>query len=118
MARHTPFRITPQAAAELGRQAALTSRPGVASLELQPGGCRSWVLIIRAGVVVGEPMARTDGITLWASRDTLNQLESMNLDHHHDLRGGGFILRGPEDVEFCTCGISFSRPAKDTDSGQ
>ena len=55
MARHAPFQITPQAAAELSRLAALTSRPGVASLELQPGGCQSWALIIRAGAVVGEP---------------------------------------------------------------
>ncbi len=118
MARHAPFQITPQAAAELSRLAALTSRPGVASLELQPGGCQSWALIIRAGAVVGEPMARTDGMTLWASRDTVNQLESMRLDHHHDLRGGGFILRGPKDVQFCTCGIAFSRPAKDASQGQ
>ncbi len=113
MARHAPFHITPQAAAELSRQAALTSCPGVASLELQPGGCQNWVLVIRAGVVVGEPMARTDGMTLWAHQDTVNQLESMQLDHHHDLRGGGFILRGPKDVRFCTCGIAFSRPGKD-----
>ena len=118
MARHAPFRITPQAAAELSRQAALTSRPGVASLELQPGGCQSWVLVIRAGVVVGEPMARTDGMTLWADQDTADHLESMELDHHHDLRGGGFILRGPKDVQFCTCGVAFSRPAKEVDQGQ
>ncbi|KKZ15200.1 MAG: hypothetical protein TH68_01695 [Candidatus Synechococcus spongiarum 142] len=116
MVRHAPFQITPQAAAELSRQAALTSRPGVASLELQPGGCQGWALIIRAGVVVGDPMARTDGITLWAHQDTVNQLESMHLDHHHDLRGGGFILRGPKDVQFCTCGVSFSRPSKDADA--
>ncbi len=114
MARHAPFQITPQAAAELSRLAALTARPGVASLELQLGGCQTWVLVIRAGVVVGEPMARTDGITLWASQHTASQLESMHLDHHHDLRGGGFILRGPKDVQFCTCGIGFSRPSKDS----
>ncbi|KKZ12095.1 MAG: hypothetical protein TE42_05815 [Candidatus Synechococcus spongiarum SP3] len=118
MARHIPFQITPQAAAELIRQAALTSRPGVASLELQPGGCQSWVLVIRTGVVVGEPVARTDGMTLWAHQDTANHLESMHLDHRHDLRGGGFILRGPKDVQFCTCGVAFSRPAKDVTQGQ
>ena len=114
MVRHAPFQITPQAAAELSRQAALTTRPGIASLELQPGGCQKWVLIIRAGVVVGKPMARTDGITLCANQDTVNKLESMHLDHHHDLRGGGFILRGPKDVQFCTCGIGFSRPSQDS----
>ena len=117
MARHAPFQITPQAAAELGRQAALTPCPGVASLDLQPGGCQSRVLVIRAGVAVGEPMARGDGMTLWAHRDTARQLESMQLDHHHDLRGGGFILRGPKDVRFCTCGIAFSRPARDGNPG-
>ena len=118
MARRAPFQITSQAAAELSRQAALTSRPGVASLDLQPGGCQSWVLVIRAGVAVGEPMARADGMTLWAHRDATRQLESMQLDHHHDLRGGGFILRGPKDVQFCTCGIAFSRPARDVNPGQ
>ena len=118
MTGHAPFHVTPQAAAELSRQAALTSRPGVASLELQPGGCQSRVLIVRAGVVVGEPMARTDGITLWAHPETVNQLESMHLDHHQDLRGGGFVLRGPEDVQFCTCGVSFSRPSREGGTGQ
>ena len=118
MTGQAPFQITPQAAAELSRQAALTSRPGVASLELSPGGCQSRVLVIRAGVVVGAPMAQTDGMTLWAHQETASQLESMYLDHHHDLRGGGFILRGPKDVQFCTCGVSFSRPPRDADPGK
>lgn len=106
---HAAFRVTPAAAAELCRQAARTPRPGAATLELQAGGCEAWAVSIRAGTADGEPIARADGITLFATRDAAGQLAGMSLDHHCDLRGAGFVFSGPADMQMCSCGTSFSR---------
>ena len=107
--RHAVFRITPGAAAELCRQAARTPRPGTATLKLRAGGCEALAIAIQAGKAEGEPIARADGITLFASRDAAGQLAGMSMDLRGDLRGAGFVLGGPPEVRICSCGTSFSR---------
>ena len=109
---HAALRITPSAAAELCRQAARAGRPGAASLKLRAGSCETWAISIQAGTVEGEPIARADGLTLFATRDAASQLAGMSLDHHCDLHGAGFVFRGPEHVQMCSCGASFSRRPK------
>ena len=64
--RGQTLRLTSAAAAELCRQAAVAGTPGMMHLDLLAGTCEQWVLRLRAGHLAGSPVARADGITLYA----------------------------------------------------
>ncbi|TGG83854.1 MAG: AIR synthase [Aphanocapsa feldmannii 277cV] len=102
------FQLSAAAAAELCRQAAQTQRHNVATLALHAGDCAAWVLDVRPGIDEGIAIARGDGITLHAAACHLEHIRGLSLDYRGDLRGGGFVLQGPADVEICACGAAFS----------
>jgi Fe-S cluster assembly iron-binding protein IscA len=105
------LRITPAAAAELGRQAAVAGTPGLMHLELIQGGCEQWTIRLRPGHLAGTPVARADGITLYAPADQLPLLAGLGLDYRGDLSGGCFLVRGGGGIRSCACGAAFSRQA-------
>lgn len=109
MPRAHSLRLTAAAAAELGRQAAVAGTPGLMHLDLVDGGCGYWAIRLRPGHLAGTPVARADGITLYAPADQLALLGGLSLDYRGDLSGGGFLVRGDAGVESCACGASFSR---------
>ena len=102
--------ITPRAAAELGRQAAFAGTPGRMHLDLMEDiSCREgWLHIrLRPGDLKGVPVARTDGVTLFAPFDQLALLNGLSLNYYGDLSGGGFLITSPEGAESCVCGAGF-----------
>lgn len=103
------LRLTAAAAAELGRQAAVAGTPGLMHLDLQPNGCADWTIRLRPGHLAGVPIARADGVTLYAPGEQVGLLAGLNLDYRGDLSGGGFLVRGQEGVTSCACGAAFSR---------
>ncbi|MEB3320700.1 MAG: AIR synthase [Cyanobium sp.] len=103
------LRLTATAAAELARQAAVAGTPGLMHLDLQPGGCAAWTIRLRPGHLAGVPVARADGVTLYTPEDQAGLLIGLILDYRGDLSGGGFVVRGREDVSSCACGAAFSR---------
>ena len=105
------LRLTQTAAAELGRQASVAGTPGQMHLDLTPGECAEHVIRIRPGHLAGVAIARADGVTLYAPREQLGQLQGLTLDYRGDLSGGGFLIRGSEAIQPCACGSAFSRPA-------
>ena len=105
------LRVTAAAAAELGRQAAVAGTPGMMHLDLMPGGCERWAIRLRPGHLAGTPIARADGITLYAPAEQLALLTGLSLDYRGDISGGGFLMRPGEGVVSCACGAAFSRPA-------
>ncbi|MEB3322993.1 MAG: AIR synthase [Synechococcaceae cyanobacterium] len=108
MPRGHSLRITAAAAAELCRQAAVAGTPGLMHLELVPGSCEQWSIRLRPGHLSGTPVARADGITLYAPADQLGQLTGLQLDYRGDLSGGGFLVRAGAGVRTCACGAAFS----------
>lgn len=102
------LRLTPTAAAELGRQAAVAGTPGQMHLELLPGECADHVIQIRPGHLAGVAVARADGVTLHAPQAQINLLQGLCLDYRGDLSGGGFLIRSSEGITPCACGGAFS----------
>ena len=100
--------LSAAAAAELGRQAAVAGTPGVMHLDLVEGSCERWVIRIRPGHLAGQPIARADGITLFAPADQSERLAGLQLDYRGDLSGGGFLVRPSAEVRTCACGAAFS----------
>jgi len=109
MPRAHSLRLTAAAAAELGRQAAVAGTPGLMHLDLVEGSCERWAIRLRPGHLAGTPVARADGITLYAPADQLALLAGLSLDYRGDLSGGGFLVRTAEGLHSCACGASFSR---------
>lgn len=103
------LRITAAAAAELGRQAAVAGTPGLMHLDLIEGGCEQWTIRLRPGHLAGIPVARADGITLYAPAEQLPLLVGLGLDYRGDLSGGGFLVRPGDGIRACACGAAFSR---------
>ncbi|MEN9767927.1 MAG: hypothetical protein RLZZ32_1887 [Cyanobacteriota bacterium] len=99
--------MTAAAAAELGRQAAVAGTPGMMHLDLVDGSCERWVIRIRPGRLAGQPVARADGITVFAPAEQGERLSSLELDYRGDLSGGGFLVRTGRELRVCACGASF-----------
>jgi len=78
-------------------------------LDLLEGRCAAWTLRFRPGHFAGIPLARADGITLYAPVDQVAILNGLRIDYRGDLSGGGFLVRSGEGVSGCACGASFSR---------
>ncbi|MFM7548506.1 MAG: AIR synthase [Cyanobacteriota bacterium] len=103
------LRITAAAAAELGRQAAVAGTPGLMHLDLIEGGCEQWTIRLRPGHLAGTPVARADGVTLYAPAEQLALLAGLGLDYRGDLSGGGFLVRSGDGIRACACGAAFGR---------
>ncbi|NDD44320.1 MAG: AIR synthase [Synechococcaceae bacterium WB9_4xB_025] len=105
----TNLLITPAAAAELGRQAAVAGTPGQMHLDLLDGSCETHVIRLQPGPMGGVPVARADGITLHAPAGQTGQLEGLCLDYRSDLSGGGFLVTARSGIRCCPCGSAFTR---------
>ena len=103
------FSITSIAAAELSRQAAFAGTPGMMHLDLLKDSFNEGWLYIRLlpGKQNGVPIARADGVTLYAPEDQLDLLMGLKLNYYGDLSGGGFLISSPEGAESSACGTGF-----------
>ncbi len=109
MQRSHILSITPTAAAELGRQAAFAGIPGMMHLDLIEDALgEGWLHIrLRPGSFTGVPIARTDGVTLYAPASQVSMLKGLSLNYYGDLSGGGFLISVPEGAQGCACGAGF-----------
>ena len=107
MTKGQSLHITAAAAAELGRQAAVAGTPGMMHLDLIEGGCERWTIRLRPGHLAGVPIARADGVTVYAPEQQWPHLCGVCLDYRGDLSGGGFLVHPPEGQSSCACGAAF-----------
>ncbi len=103
------LKITSAAAAELGRQASFAGTAGMMHIDLLEDSCGDGWLHIRLipGSNNGVPLARTDGVTLYAPAEQLTLLQGLRLNYYGDISGGGFLISPPEGAEICACGAGF-----------
>ncbi|WP_320676988.1 AIR synthase [Prochlorococcus sp. MIT 1300] len=101
--------ISKSAAAELIRQSAFGGTPGEMHIDLLPDGFdEGWLYVrLRCGKQDGIPVARADGVTLFAPSDQVSLLIGLSLDYYGDLSGGGFLISTPEGAEKSPCGSGF-----------
>jgi Fe-S cluster assembly iron-binding protein IscA len=107
MTKGQSLHLTAAAAAELGRQAAVAGTPGMMHLDLIDGGCERWTIRLRPGQLAGVPIARADGVTVYAPEQQQARLCGVRLDYRSDLGGGGFLVEPPEGLVTCACGAAF-----------
>ncbi len=101
--------VTESAAAELIRQSAFGGTPGEMHIDLLTDSYdEEWLYIrIRCGQQAGIPIARTEGVTLFAPEEQHTLLKGLSLDYYGDLSGGGFLISTPEGASPSICGSGF-----------
>ncbi len=102
--------ISQSAASELSRQASFGGSPGEMSIDLvEDKNCsEGWMHIkLSPGTCNGSPIARTEGVTLYADVKKFNLLKDLKLDYYGDLSGGGFLISKPKNSKRCSCGSGF-----------
>ena len=106
--------ITSTAVFELGRQAAFADSAGMMHIDLVEDTCEeNWLHIrLRPGSLNGVPIARRDGVTLYAPAGQLKMFYGLSLNYFGDLSGGGFSISTPEGSESCACGAGFRSLSK------
>ncbi len=121
MSKRFTLTITSAAAAELTRQAAFAGKPGLMYLDfLQDTSGEGWFFLrLQPGRKDGVPVARIDGVTLYAHSEQLEMLSGLTLNYYGDLSGGGFVITPPEQAESSSCGSGFrylkkSKPDKNS----
>ena len=110
--QHGPgLTISATAVAELNRQAAVNGTPGVMNIALlDDTSGEGWQFIrISPGNNNGVPIARADGITLYAQQDQIVFLQGLKLNYFGDLSGGGFLISTPKGAEGSPCGSGFRK---------
>ncbi len=109
--------VSKTAAAELIRQSAFGGTPGEMHIDLLPDGFgEGWLYIrLRHGNQAGTPIARTDGVTLFAPPEQLSLLKDLSLDYYGDLSGGGFLISPPKGAQRSPCGSGFKILSQDID---
>ena len=101
--------VTNSASSELLRQSISRGSPGEVFIHLQPDKCEEGWMFLRvcASNKSGIPIARTDGLTVYAPESQKNLLDGLTIDHYQDLTGGGFLISTPIGAEKSTCGSGF-----------
>ena len=101
--------ITRAASNELLRQSIYRGTPGEIFLYLQPDNLDNGWMFLRVDVweKSGIPIARTDGLTVYAPESQKTVLNELTLDHYQDLTGGGFLISTPKGAKKSSCGSGF-----------
>lgn len=101
--------VTSSASCELLRQSISRGSPGEVYVYLQPDKFEEgWMFLrVSAWKKSGIPIARTDGLTVYAPESQKSLLDVLTIDHYQDLTGGGFLISTPAGAEKSTCGSGF-----------
>ena len=101
--------ITKAASNELLRQSIYLGTPGKIFLYLQHDNLDVGWMFLRVNVwkQSGIPVARTDGLTIYAPDSQKSLLDELTLDHYQDLTGGGFLISTPKGATKSSCGSGF-----------
>ena len=101
--------ITRAASNELLRQSIYRGTPGEIFLYLQSDNLDDGWMFLRVNVLgkSGVPIARTDGLTVYATESQKSLLDELTLDHYQDLTGGGFLISTPKGATKSSCGSGF-----------
>ena len=101
--------ITKAASNELLRQSIYRGTPGKIFLYLQSDNLDIGWMFLRVKIwkESGIPIARTNGLTVYAQESQKTLLDELTLDHYQDLTGGGFLISAPKGATKSSCGSGF-----------
>lgn len=105
------FLVTPRAAEEVTAIAAREGRPGAGlRVTVSAGGCSG----LQYGFALEETLAEDDlvvmvaGTRIFVDGVSLDFLDGSQLDWNEALIGAHFVVRNPQAVSGCGCGVSFA----------
>jgi iron-sulfur cluster assembly accessory protein len=83
-------------------------------LGVELGGCAGLVytLAFDHTVAADDQVFKSDRLPVVVNSQDLDYLIGLTLDYTEDLMGGAFQFRNPQATGTCSCGTSFSIPAK------
>ena len=101
--------VTNSASSELLRQSISRGSPGEVYIHLQPDKFEEGWMFLRVSdwSKSGVPIARTDGLTVYAPESQKSLLDGLTIDHYQDLTGGGFLISTPVGAIKSSCGSGF-----------
>ena len=105
------FLVTPRAAEEIAAIAAREGQPGAGlRVTVSAGGCSG----LQYGFGLEEAPAADDLVVtvestrVFVDAVSLDFLDGSQLDWHEALIGAHFVVRNPQAVSGCGCGVSFA----------
>ena len=105
------FRLTPRAAAEIR---AIAQREGKAGAGLRvsvnAGGCSGFQygFELEQQAQPEDSVSEVDGVRVFVDPVSLDLLAGAELDWAEALIGAHFVVRNPQAVSGCGCGVSFA----------
>lgn len=105
------FHVTPRAAEEIAAIAARENRAGAGlRVTVSAGGCSGLQYGFALEDSEGEDdlVVTQDGTRVFVDAVSLDFLDGSQLDWHEALIGSHFVVRNPQAVSGCGCGVSFA----------
>lgn len=105
------FGVTPAAAAQIAAIAAREGQPGAGlRVAVDAGGCSGFQYRfgLEAAAQPDDLVVERDGIRVFVDAVSLDLLAGSELDWNEALIGAHFVVRNPQAVSGCGCGVSFA----------
>jgi iron-sulfur cluster assembly accessory protein len=105
------FRVTPRAAAEIAAIAAREGQPGAGlRVAVDAGGCSGFQyrFALEAAAQPDDLVVEQDGVRVFVDAVSLDLLAGSELEWNEALIGAHFVVRNPQAVSGCGCGVSFA----------
>lgn len=105
------FRVTPRAAAEVAAIARREGRPEAGlRVSVSAGGCSGFQYGFALEDAAGEDdlVVEAGGVRVFIDAVSLDLLAGSELEWNDSLIGAHFVVRNPQAVSGCGCGVSFA----------
>jgi iron-sulfur cluster assembly accessory protein len=105
------FQVTARAAEEIAAIAAREGRAGAGlRVSVSAGGCSGLQYGFALEEAAGEDdlVVEVEGVRVFVDGVSLDFLGGSELDWHEALIGAHFVVRNPQAVSGCGCGVSFA----------
>lgn len=105
------FRVTPGAARQVAEIARREGQPGAGlRVAVDAGGCSGfqYKFGLEAAAQPDDLVVEQDGVRVFVDPVSLDLLDGSELDWSEALIGAHFVVRNPQAVSGCGCGVSFA----------
>lgn len=105
------FHVSPRAAEEVAAIATREGQPGAGlRVSVSAGGCSGlqYGFGLEAEAAADDLVVEVAGTRVFVDGVSLDFLDGSQLDWHEALIGAHFVVRNPQAVSGCGCGVSFA----------
>lgn len=105
------FSVTPGAARQIAAIARQEGQPGAGlRVAVDAGGCSGFQyrFALETAAQPGDLVVERDGVRVFVDEVSLDLLSGAELEWNEALIGAHFVVRNPQAVSGCGCGVSFA----------